>query len=456
MLDLLASSSFMRNKTEARSMPALLQGTVLVMALGLSPWLFGAPEASHEQLLQQAKEFLRSGNAQAAFDLLVPREVELAGTDTYDYLYGVSALDSQHPGEAIFSLRRLVASSPDFAGARMELARAYFDIGDNELAKAEFERVMAENPPPNVVAAVQQYQQAIAARASAYETTTQYYFDFGGGYDSNAPAATDEQLFLGFLLADNNLAKPSTFTDLAMGGFLNRPLSKTSQLMFTGRLDHRANAAAHFVDASNFDLGVAWNWQDGDNGFSLGANNLFAALNRQYNRHDIGVTASYMRQASETILLSTFARLGQSRFNDVALSVRDVDQVMYGTSVSKSFSASQMNLSVTGTTDKTVDATSPFSTNGYGVSFSNIWFRPGGSQHTVSANLSRTNYDDTFFDLPREDDVFSLTASSMWPKFPTEDWVTSFHVNYSVKDSTVSLFEFNRVEAGVSFRRLVN
>jgi hypothetical protein len=137
-------------------------------------------------------------------------------------------------------------------------------------------------------------------------------FDLGGGYDTNAPAATDQQLFLGFLLADNNLEQPSSFSDLAVGAFVNRPLSTSSQILFTGQFDHRVNAQAHFVDASNLNLGAAWNWQEGSNGFSLGANTLFAALDREYNRQDVGVTASYMRQASDSVQLSTFIRGGQS------------------------------------------------------------------------------------------------------------------------------------------------
>ena len=191
----------MMNKIEARSIPALLQGALLMFALGSSPLLFGAPQINQEQLYEQAKKHLRLGEAQLAYELLSASEGDLAGVDAFDYLYGVASLDSRNPGDAIFSLQRLVARSPDFAGARLELARAYFDIGDNELAKVEFGRVMEENPPANVAAAVAQYQKAIASKASAYETTTQFYVDLGGGYDTNAPAATDQQLFLGFLLA---------------------------------------------------------------------------------------------------------------------------------------------------------------------------------------------------------------------------------------------------------------
>ena len=45
----------------------------------------------------------------------------------FDYLLGVAALDNGYISEAIFSLRRAIAVEPGFSGARMELARAYFE-----------------------------------------------------------------------------------------------------------------------------------------------------------------------------------------------------------------------------------------------------------------------------------------------------------------------------------------
>jgi tetratricopeptide (TPR) repeat protein len=426
----------------------------MVLGLGLAASTLAADGINREALYEQAKELLRQGQAEQAYQLLAAKEGDLSGDDAYDYLLGVAALDSQNPGEAIFSLQRLVSSNPDFSGARLELARAYFDIGDNELARIEFDRIMTENPPPNVLAAVINYQDAIKARASAYSSSSQFYFETGGGYDSNAPAATDEQLFLGFLLSDNNLAQDSSYADLAAGGYWNRPLSKTSQIMLTARLDHRSNASTHFVDASNLDVGAIWNWKKDDNGFSLAVNNLLSAVDRKYSRRDNGLTMTYTRQAGASVQLAAFARAGISRFNDAALSVRDVNQAMVGLSLNKSFAASQVSLSLTGNSDTTVDSAAPFSTDGYGVSLSNIWFGAAGAQYTLSANLSKTKYDDAYFGLARQDDVYGLSATGVWLNFPGKDWMTTARLGYSMKDSTVSLFEFNRIDAGVTFRKM--
>jgi hypothetical protein len=445
----------MGNTNKVKVLRKLVHCIFTVLCLGLAASALAADGINREDLYEQVKNLLRQDQAEQAYQILSAKEGDLSGDDSFDYLLGGAALDSQRPGEAIFSLQRLVSSNSKFSGARLELARAYFDIGDIELARIEFDRIMTENPPPNVMSAVVNYQDAIKALASAYTPSSQFYFDVGGGYDSNAAAATDEQLFMGFLLSESNLAQASSFTDLAAGGYWNLPVTPTSQVMFTARLDHRSNPSTHFVDASNFDLGLIWNWKKDENSFSVAGNSLLAAGDRKYNRRDHGVTMTYTRQAGTSVQLAAFARAGISRFHDAALSVRDVDKAMYGLSATKSFAASQISLSVTGNSDTTVDSAAPFSTDGYGMSLSNVWFGAAGALYTFAANLSKTNFDDAFFGLARQETAYGLSASGMWMQFPAKDWVTTIQLNYNTKDSTVSLFEFNRVDAGVKFSKIL-
>ena len=74
-------------------------------------------------------------------------------------------------------------------------------------------------------------------------------------------------------------------------------------------------------------------------------------------------------------------------------------------------------------------------------------------QYIFGANFSRTDYDDEYFGFTRQDDTYGVTASGVWPEFPAKNWVMTAQVNYGFKHSTVSLFEFDRLETGVSFRK---
>jgi len=409
--------------------------------------------ADREMVFQQAREHLQQGQAAAAYDVLSQYELDWSGEDAYDYLLGVAALDSGNSGEAIFSLQRLVARQPDFAGARMELARAYFDIGDNELARVEFTRVLADNPPANVQSAASEYMTAIDTRARSYQSDAQYYVELGLGYDSNPPAATDDAIFLSFRLADNNLESSSMFSQAAVGGLWNFPISPDSQILLNARVDHRSNPSTHFVDASNINLGVAWSWKSGKNAISVAANTVFSGLAGEHNKNDYGLTANYQRMLNSSWTFASFLRVGAMRFEDSVLEVRDVDQIMYGISVSQTYSNAVMNVSLTGNTDDAKQSSSPFSADGYGINISNSWFLSGGKVIFIEASATTLDYDDPFFGFDREDDIVTFGAGTTWPKFPAKDWTTTFRLNYSEKESTVSLYEFDRVEIGFSFTK---
>ena len=128
---------------------ALTSGALLNTAIAQDTLQFTEDAASRD-LLQRAESMLGNGDSQGAFDLLQPREAEFSGNAYFDYLLGVAALDSGRVGDAILSLSRSAATAPDFSGARMELARAYFDAGEPDSARPLFVALLAENPPPGV------------------------------------------------------------------------------------------------------------------------------------------------------------------------------------------------------------------------------------------------------------------------------------------------------------------
>ena len=83
-----------------------------------------------EKLLSEAEALLNSGKSDEAYKLLAPMDFEYSGNVRFDYLLGVSALDSGHPDKATLAFERVLAVEPNFAGARLDMARAYFHLGD--------------------------------------------------------------------------------------------------------------------------------------------------------------------------------------------------------------------------------------------------------------------------------------------------------------------------------------
>lgn len=135
--------------------------------------------------LKRADELVKSGRAAEAYDLLAPFEDRLSGNVEYDYLLGIAALDSNKSDRATLAFERLLAVNPNFAGARLDMARAYFQLGDISRAKAEFDAVLSQDPPAQAREIIARYTAAIEAAEKAKLRTIRFYAEYTLGRDNN-------------------------------------------------------------------------------------------------------------------------------------------------------------------------------------------------------------------------------------------------------------------------------
>src|SRR5690242_4679052 len=88
------------------------------------------PLGAHAATGDEVKALLDQGKAAEAYALGKQHPEEL-GNPAFDFYYGVAAVDAGHAGEGVLALERYIANFPDNQAARLELARAYFVLGDN-------------------------------------------------------------------------------------------------------------------------------------------------------------------------------------------------------------------------------------------------------------------------------------------------------------------------------------
>ena len=99
-----------------------------------------ADSDAREKILLDADALIKSGKPDEAYSLLEPFEFERSGEVRFDYLLGVAALDSGKPDKATLAFERVLLVDPDFAGARMDMARAYYQLGDLQRARPNSKR----------------------------------------------------------------------------------------------------------------------------------------------------------------------------------------------------------------------------------------------------------------------------------------------------------------------------
>lgn len=197
-----------------------------------------------DPLLEKAKNLINQDKASEAYALLYAEYENHAGSAEFDLLLGIAALNAGEPTQAVFALERVLAIEPQNAQARAELARAYFVIGENEAAKAEFNEIRDKNLPDSLSRTIDKYLSAIDARIGAQRTRIDVYIDGTLGFDSNVNSATDTSTVaipalgnLQFALDNSGRELDSGFFSLGAGTFVSTPFMDRDDLRLYGGLN---------------------------------------------------------------------------------------------------------------------------------------------------------------------------------------------------------------------------
>jgi hypothetical protein len=408
--------------------------------------------AADRALLGRAESLLGDGRADEAYEQLAAAESELAGNPYFDYLLGIAALDSGRAGEAVFSLQRSIAVEPGFSGARMELGRAYFESGNSELARPLFVALLDENPPPGVRDVIRQYIAAIDGRPAAPQGSFDGYVDAVLGYDSNANGSTSNQQFLGFTLSPENLATESPFGEISAGFSWTAPRSTQFTWLANGRLGHRANTDASFVNATILSGYGGGAWQRGEFFGRFGVDAYWSARDGDSNESYAGMDLLFGRQFAADWDVTLGLRYGANRFTD-SLQVLDVDRFLYTVGITRRFSAtSRLSVQGIGGSDSEKQSASPYGNSKLGarVAYSSE-FGNGAFLHASLGSL-RSDYDGLFFGVPREDTQMTAALSLEFRNVLSGGISVIPTIRYIDNSSDVALYEYDRTEIGVRFR----
>lgn len=193
-----------------------------VAMIAVSHFARGAPADEVRALLDQ-------GRSREAYELARSHPEELGKPD-FDFYYGIAAVDSGRAGEGVLALERYIVRFPANDRARLELARAYFVLGELVRARDEFETVLRRNPPASVQATIDRFMDSIRAQETRYRTSASFHLEMGGGYDSNVNSGIGNPVIsvptLGVVqVAQAGVRSADKFLHLGAGGQFSHPIA---------------------------------------------------------------------------------------------------------------------------------------------------------------------------------------------------------------------------------------
>lgn len=425
------------------------------------------PAEFRQLLLSTAGTFIKNGRADKAYALLAPNQSKLAGDPDFDYLLGLSALDTGKPNEAIFALERVLAVSPDHLQARAEIARAYLAAGEVDEAKQEFETVQQQNPPKEVSSTIQKYLDIIETTRSGQKTTLSGYVEVMVGNDSNVNSSTSNRqiavpLFSGAImnLSASGISKQDSFGSLGTGFNIRHALTPSWSILGGANINKRNNANQIDFNTSNGDanIGVSLN-NNNDNYTAVAQAQSFVLANVTY-RNAAGLTTQWQRNLNSGAQLSSYLQYSSLTYPDYKY--RNADRYVLGGAYATPLGAENITVVYMGLYGGTEQLSVK---NASYTNLANSFYggRIGGetklnTQYILfaSASVESRVHDapDTLFLVKRNDLQADLKIGMNY--LPEKQWTISPSISYTSNDSNIVINKYDRTIFSLLLRRDFN
>jgi len=422
---------------------------LLVMLLPLS--------AIADELIDQARHLLDENKPAEAYAVLFAEIEQRSGTPEYDLLLGVAALDSGHPTQAVFAFERVLAVDPNNSRARLELARAYFEMGENEASREEFVYARTQSVPEQVGVTIEEYLTAIDSRINAVTMQRRFnaYLQASAGYDSNVNSATDSSTValpafgnLVFTLDNSSRELDSGFYSLDAGAtFSSRVSAGVPVSVFGGiNLFHRPTWNEHQFDTAAGDAQLGLRYTRENNAVLVSLQGQKFLIDGDTNRNQGGINLQWLHMAGDRTQYSVFAQGLAQRFPDQ--SVRDANQYSAGIGfvhlLLRGGSPVIYSSAFVGTDDERGVTRPDIGRKYYGIRAGLEYSLADSLKYigSVSYQYSRYGENDPLFRERRRDN-FVFVRSGLEYSYDA-DWVITPEVRYLLNDSSLVINEFDR------------
>lgn len=414
--------------------------------LALVIWL--ASVTCHGAEFADIQRLLDTGDAAAAYAAALAMSDEHSGDAEFDLLFGLAALDSGHIGEAILALERVVVLQPTHLRARLELARAYYAVGEWDNARAQFDLVLRQDPPPNVQERIRAYLQAIdnAVRSLVWRSTASA--SLAAGYDNNINSATPDSSVevpaLGTVaLADGSRKFGSSFVTATVSGDTQYRMSKRTAVTAGANAQWRNNTSSDGYDTLAGGLQIASVFSGANYSVAVPVQLHQLAVNDQTWRRMWAVGLEYNR-AYGARQVGVSGQLGRLAYPDDY--TRDAELSLLGAHLAWA-TASKMNWSISvfyGDEDVRADSAPQYGRRYGGTnvallhSMSAVWAVTGN----VGWQTARYAANDPVFGVTRDEQLSSaaLGLRHQWNRQAS----AQLRIDWWHNDANVSLYEYDR------------
>lgn len=418
--------------------------------------------AACAQSTREASELLAQGKAKAAYELLLSEEAAHAGNPDFDYLLGRSALDSGEFAKATLIFERVLAVAPNHAGARLDMGRAYFALGDFPRARSEFESLQTLNPPPAARATIAQYLSAIEQQGKLTRSRFSAYTELSIGHDSNVTTApSGNTVFLplfgmNFTLGEAARARSDSYHQVSAGGEIIHAIDNANAVFAAADLRYRNYGSVNHYDQRSGELRGGWIHTRGADTYRLFVSWGDLNLGHEGYRHSTSIGADWRRRVHPRAQLSAFAQTTRLRYVQDQMEGNDYNQTILGSSWSQQFGP-QGGLTLAATLflgqEKEVRQRTDGNKHFLGLRGGLMWNLSPELDLYSGLTFQHGKYqrENILYQEHRKDKQTDLMLGLNWRFSP--GWTLRPHISTTRNRSNTSISSYRRNEASITLRK---
>ncbi len=427
----------------------------------LSALVLAGSMIGHAYAADSLAALVAQGQYQVAYEQALERQLELAGEPQFDFLFGLAALESGHPQQAVFALERTLAAVPQDHRARLELARAYFALGNFEQARSLFNTVLASDPPAQVKENIQRFLEQLAERRKLRDHQLNVSTELKLGYDSNISSGTTQQavatvIFPALQLSETSRELGDEFAEVNAGISYLKLLRKDMGYFVSASLNERQNSHYNLFNTRLMGLSGGFVYQAKGHSLRLPLQYQYLQYHDANGDHSrtsagLGVEWSLGDRSTRYVLFSQWA---QQRYS-AGQESRDVDLALAGVAVSTDIAMLKTGLSASAYyADESPQTTgSEYFGRAYGgVRLVATWRPHSAHNFELALSAQQVEHDavQPLFGKLREDDYRQAALAWHWRFDPR--WRFSMGLSHTRNDSNLPIYTYQRAQQYLSLR----
>ncbi len=385
--------------------------------------------------------------------------LEFEGDPRFDYLYGLSALQTGHYNEAVFALDRVTINTPNVIRPRLELARAYLSLNNKLAAIKEFNDVLSLSPPPVVEQKVQLYIAELQKKTDkkTKRSITKKLASFSIGYDDNINFGSKEEEIdlpsFGLISLDPAAVKQGSGYAESKFQLKHRTIiNKQKSTFILANLTHRKYFKKSDFDVTDLRAGMTFNNKKKQYQYQLVARIQPIMLDGDFYANTYGFDVVTRKAIGKNTVAS--AKLSLEKYDNKQLSISDRSRAIVTGRLDKQIADIQHQFSIyLGKESPDENVGKQFSRDISGLGYLGVkeWNEKNQTYLGVDFRHYRHqgNYP-VYPDEKRKDDRYSLKVGHQWQINDKVSLIFSAkHIN---NKSNLNLYDTNRNEVKVGLR----